>query len=212
MISLRPSQMIGKMQLTSPHRNWKALATKATIFPMQRSTSRHYFQIHGEERWGLMAMVWISQQDSSTFEWYASYPCNPRIDAMNDEGLGWDEAWDMTPKVWEPAQKTMGRETNISCCHFGWTLEIQEHGLRGSLHSHGDHALTETRHLRKSSQPHEEVHAQFWFSGNTRTCIVHFLEEPPEFFLRSCEHQRTLCTGFFMGCVHLHHAPSQIRR
>ena len=32
MISLRPSQMIGKMQLTSLHRNGEALTTKATIF------------------------------------------------------------------------------------------------------------------------------------------------------------------------------------
>ena len=33
--------------------------------------------------------------------------------------------------------------------------------LSEKLSIHGDHALTETRHFGKSSQPHEEVHAQF---------------------------------------------------
>ena len=74
------------------------------------------------------------------------------------------------------------RHTEKRYCFLREQREACEKEERGSLHSHGDHALIETRHLGKSSQLHEEVHAQFWFSGNTRTCIAHFLEEPPDFF------------------------------
>ena len=68
--------------------------------PMKRPYIRwQLVLIQGEERWGLMAMVWISQQDSSTFEWYASYPCNSRIDVITDEWwrtwMGWSLGYDI---------------------------------------------------------------------------------------------------------------------
>ena len=53
------------------------------------------------------------------------------------------------------------RHTEKRYCFFREQREACEEEERGSLHSHGDHALTETRHLGKSSQLHEEVHAQF---------------------------------------------------
>ena len=54
MISLRPSQMIGKMQLTSLHRNGEALTTKATIFlcnaPLQDIIFR-FMERKDEDSW-----------------------------------------------------------------------------------------------------------------------------------------------------------------
>ena len=67
--------------------NEKAIYSVATCFDSRRG------------KMGLMAMVWISQQDSSTFEWYASHPCNSRIDAITDEWwrtwVGWSLGYDI---------------------------------------------------------------------------------------------------------------------
>ena len=52
----------------------------------------------------------------------------------------------------------------------GKMLEREREGTISKKRGH--HALRATRHFGKSPQPHKGVHAQFCFSGNSRTCTV----------------------------------------
>ena len=82
MISLRPSQMIGKMQLTSLHRNGEALTTKATIFlcnaPLQDIIFRFMERI-GEDSW-----QWSEFPNKIAVQSDDTHP-TLRIDAVTDE-------------------------------------------------------------------------------------------------------------------------------
>ena len=80
--------------------------------PMKRPYIRwQLVLIRGEERWG--SWQWSEFPNKIAVHSNDTHPtlAIPELTwlLMNDEGLGWDEAWDMTSKVWEPAQIGMRR-------------------------------------------------------------------------------------------------------